>query len=115
MDQNDYESQLEFRICVEFAGMAEGRFREFWCDGIMLGAFLLDSPNPRILGQAWICEGTVQDEWRVELRLPSHVCTREMINWEGLLAPDNMTRWIAVDLQKKHIQIEPAAAVPDVE
>lgn len=62
MDQHDFQSRLEFRICREIFGMSEGNLSRYWCDGVMLGAFILDDPEPRLLGQAWICEGSRQSE-----------------------------------------------------
>lgn len=114
MDQKEYESRLEYRICREFSGMSDGQLRALWCDGVVLGGFLLDDPKPRILGSAWICNGGNQDEWRLEVLLPHRLNSRDEINWEELLPPDNVTKWLALDPQKKLIQIEPAAAVPDL-
>jgi hypothetical protein len=35
------------------------------------------------------------------------------IEWQRLLPPEHVTRWLAVDLPGKRIQVEPAAAVAD--
>jgi hypothetical protein len=115
MDQKEFESHLEYRICREFSGMSERRLRALWCDGVILGAFALDDPEPRILGGAWICNGSEQEEWRLELLLSRPFKSRDEIHWEELLPADGLTKWMSVDLQRKHIQIEPAAAVPDLE
>jgi hypothetical protein len=79
-----------------------------------VGAFLLDDPKARFLVTAWICKRPHQEEWRLELLLPNRLTSRDEIQWEELLPPDNVTKWMAIDRQKKFIQIEPAAAVPDV-
>lgn len=115
MTQKEFASALEWRICREFTGMADGRLRNKWCDGVSLTSFLLtDEAKPRIMGIAWICEGAHQEEWRLELLLPRPLASEAEINWEELLPPENMTRWLALDEKRKLIQIEPSAAVPDL-
>jgi hypothetical protein len=47
------------------------------------------------------------------LFLPNPARSRDDINWESLLPPDGMTRWIAIDEPRRILQIEPGAAVPD--
>ena len=114
MNEREFESALEFRICREFSGMSAPGLSELWCDGVLLEIFLLDDPRPRILGHAWICKGHDQEEWRFELLLPHSTRSREAIDWERLLPPEDRTRWIALDRPKKFIQVEPAAAIPDL-
>jgi hypothetical protein len=114
VDQKEFELSLEYRICLEFSCISESQLSNLWCDGVMLGTFLLDDPRPRILGTAWICEGVKQEEWRVELLLPKRLKPPGEVKWEQLLPPEDVTRWLAVDRQKKFVQIEPAAAVPDL-
>jgi hypothetical protein len=86
----------------------------YWCDGIYGEAYFIDEDPPRILGHAWICEGNTQDEWRFELYLPHRVTSRKQIDWVQLLPPINVTKWLAIDECRKLIQIEPAAAIPDL-
>src|SRR5579872_3968545 len=116
MDQTEFQSRLEHRICQEFAGISNRAFRYLWCDGVGFGAFVLDDPKPRLLGSAWICSGNEQqEEWRVELLLPGRLSSRDEINWSELLPAEDVTRWLGVDFEKRLIQIEPTAAVPDLE
>ncbi len=106
---------MEWRLCREFSGMADGRLRSLWCDGVLLEVYEFDHRKPRILGHAWIGQGnTRMDQWQLELLLPRRLSSRDAIVWETLLPAEDVTRWVAVDWDRKWIQLEPAAAVPDV-
>jgi hypothetical protein len=108
-----YWQALEFRICREFAGMPERHMQYMWCDGLVPEQFLLDDPTPRIIGRAWICNGPRQAQWAFTIFLPSPVGSRAEIDWAAMLPAEDVTRWLAFDLEGKRIQIEPAAAVAD--
>jgi hypothetical protein len=114
MSEADFWVSLEFRLCREFAGLPEGRYRNFWCDGCIPSQYLLDDPRPRITGKAWICVGPRQAEWDFALLLPRPLRSREEIDWALLLPPENVTRWMAFDEGRRYIEIEPAVAVPDL-
>jgi|SRR5580704_7277435 hypothetical protein len=109
----DYWMDLEFRICSELRGMRENHLRFLWCDGIHPEEYLLDEPSPRITGRAWICNGDRQDKWSFRLFLNKSVGSMSEIDWPSLLPPKDVTRWLAVDVAAKEIQIDPSAAVPD--
>jgi len=113
MSEAEFWSGLEWRICREFAGMKQGRWRNFWCDGLAAGCFDLEGSRPTIRGVAWICEGTKQEEWEFTLLLPRRFAGREAIRWEELLPRENVTRWLSVDEKGKRIEMEPAIAVHD--
>jgi hypothetical protein len=115
MNEEDFWSHLEFRLCREFRGMSVDGLSLLWCDGIRGEAFLFDDPLPRVIGFAWICRGDQQERWRMELLLPPTMKSYELINWDELLPAENVTRWIACDRSRKYLQIEPAAAVPDLD
>jgi hypothetical protein len=113
MTEAEYWYCLEVRLCHEFAGLPERRYRYFWCDGITPLLFTLDDPSPRVTGKAWICNGSKQDQWDFTLLLNRTWRSREDIQWATLLPPDDMTRWISFDEHDRYIEIDPAAAVPD--
>jgi len=95
--------------------MAEGNLHRYWCDGITFGSFFFEDERPRLLGNAWMCDGQGKfEEWRCELLLPQHYKSLEDIDWDKLLPPDNVTRWLAIDPRRRFIQLEPMAAVPDL-
>jgi hypothetical protein len=114
VDEADYWLRLEFRLCGEFAGMADRRLRYYWCDGFIPLQYLLDDPLPRITGRVWIVNGQEQEEWDFTLFLPQPVGSRQQIDWATLLPPANVTRWLALDLFRRRIEVEPGAAVPDL-
>ncbi len=115
MSEADFWVSLEFRLGHEFAGLPERRYRYFWCDGFEPSEYELAGPSPRITGWCWICNGPRQAEWQFALLLPRPVGSREEIDWPSLLPPPNVTRWMALDEGRRSIEIEPAAAVPDLD
>jgi len=114
MDEKEFWSRLEYRICDEFRGMSEGNLSEYWCDGFSSAAYLHDDVDPKIIGSVWIVKGQEQQSWKFELFMPKCFAAPANIDWSALLPPDDVTRWLAIDLQHRKIQIEPAAAVPDL-
>src|SRR4051794_3723813 len=113
MDESEYWLALEFRLCRELDGLRQTHHPGYSCDGIYGEAYFINEDPPRILGHAWIC-GTKYEEWKFELYLPNRVASREQIDWAALLPPLNVTKWLAIDEGGKRIQIDPAAAVPDL-
>jgi hypothetical protein len=114
IDEAEYWEQLEFRVSREFSGMDEGHLRFFWCDGFLPTQYLLHAQSPCITGIAWICDGPRQEQWEFTLFLSHPVALPSEIAWSELLPPENVTEWMAIDVARKHMQIEPAAAVADV-
>jgi hypothetical protein len=113
MTEADFWARLEYRLCAEFAAIAERRLQSWWCDGFLPNQYLLDEHRPRITGKAWICDGPHQAEWEFALLLPRRFRTRGEIEWAALLPPANVTRWVALDEGRQYIEIEPAVAVPE--
>jgi hypothetical protein len=114
VDEKRYWGSLEYRLCREFAGLPDRRYRYFWCDGFIPGQFILDDARPRITGKAWICNGPAQAEWDFALLLPGPVGSRDEIDWAALLPAEDVTRWMSFDEGRAYIEIEPAVAVPDL-
>ena len=115
MNANEFWERLEFRVCREFDGLSGDEFRGYWCDGFIPSQYLLDDPRPRITGKAWICRGSAQAEWDFSVLLLQAVRSCDDIDWASLLPPENMTRWMALDMDRQYIEIEPAVAVPDLD
>lgn len=113
MNESDYWVSLEFRVCREFAGMPENHLRFLWCDGFIPEQYLLNALSPHITGRAWICNGSRQEEWFFTLFLNQALESPQEIEWQKLLPPEDVTRWLAIDLPGKRIQVEPSAAVAD--
>jgi hypothetical protein len=115
MNESDYWQHLEFRVCQEFAGLVANNLRFLWCDGFIPEKYLLDAPTPHIAGRAWIGSNgsTHQEEWEFTLLLNKQFSSRFEIDWDALLPPARVTRWIAADPHKKRMEIDPSAAVAD--
>lgn len=111
MSEKDFWSDLEHRLSRELAGLAIKHKGTLWCDGIAPTAILGTDSPPRIEGEAWI--GTASNDlppWRFTLFLPVPVNSRDEINWNELLPPEHQTYWVAIDAQRRILQIEPTAA-----
>ncbi len=114
MDERKFWIHLEYRVCFELAGFRHAATRIYWCDGFVPQQYILDDPNPRILGYAWIWIGSnYEDRYAFTLLLDQPVPSAEEIDWSALLPPDDVTRWLTVDPGRKQLVIEPSAAVPD--
>lgn len=67
-----------------------------------------------MLGRAWIGIGpSHQEPWDFTLLLGRSFDSPGDIDWAALLPPPDVTRWLTVDPNRKHLTIEPAVAVPD--
>lgn len=93
--------------------MRDNHIRHLWCDGFIPSQYLVEDRVPRITGLAWIGNMPNEEEWEFTLFLSHPIPSRSQVDWESLLPPENMTRWLSVDLAGKRIQIENAAAVAD--
>jgi hypothetical protein len=115
MDESAFWLELEQRVSREFEGMrgANNQLRSFWCDGLVPKRYHIEQADPRITGLAWIVRNDDQQEWEFTLFLSHPFASRETIEWEKLLPPANVTKWIALDIEARRIQFAPMAAMPD--
>ncbi len=92
--------------------MEDKTLRSLWCDGFVPERFLLDDPIPQITGRAWIATGPrKQDRWEFTLLLDATTRAREDIPWGSLLPSEDLTGWLAVDLDVRRIVINPLRTV----
>lgn len=113
MDEAEYWSSLEYRVCREFDGIEQCRALRLWCDGFIPFQYELDGELPSIRGVAWICPGQDQQRWEFTLRLNQQPASREDIVWDALLPAEGVTQWLALDFRAKHIEMVPGEAVAD--
>ena len=106
MKESEFWGRLEYRLEPEFAVTGEGRFDDYWCDGISPEEYFITGRRPRILGEAWVCKGQEEmSQWKFELFLPHRVNSRDQIDWDALLPPDDSTGWLSVDEERHLIRI----------
>ncbi len=113
MDEADYWPSLEYRVTSELAGIKECVRLGLWCDGFIAHSYNFDSNLPCIQGVAWICPGQAQQEWRFTLILVGRPGDRESVDWAMQLPPEDVTKWMVLDFEKRFIEIEPGVAVDD--
>jgi hypothetical protein len=114
LSEDEFWLALEWRLCAEFAGMPDNQFRSLWCDGFIPEAYLFGDDPPKILGKVWIVKVQDQMQWRFEFYLPRKYYSVDEIGWDAMLPRTDTTKWLAVDWEKRLIQIEPSAALPDL-
>ena len=113
MIEAEYWLDLEMRVTAEFAGIDECRRLGLWCDGFIPDAYHLQEAQARVEGTAWICAGEEQQPWRFTLLLPHGVPSLEAIDWAALLPGDDVTRWLHLDFERRHLEMEPGVAVEE--
>jgi hypothetical protein len=113
MDERSFWVGLMFRISGEFAELPDRRYQYFWCDGFDPSQYLLDDQQPRIIGKAWICNGRAQDYWDFALLLPMPLASTAQIVWASFIPPSGVTRWMALDEHRQHIEFEPGKGIRD--
>src|SRR5262245_32409775 len=105
MSESDFWLRLQYRVANEFEGLRENHLRFRWCDGFVPEKYELNSPLPRITGRACIVNGQHSwKKWEFTLQLRGPVASQSEINWESLLPPGDVTRWMSVDLDRKQIE-----------
>ena len=115
MNEEAFWPCLEYRVTRELSGMADDSLSSLWCDGFIPDSYHFGNVAARIEGRAWICRGRSQEEWEFALVLPRAVRTRDEIPWSSLVPPEDATRWLSIDLARRRIEVEPGAAVPDLD
>jgi hypothetical protein len=114
VDEATFWPALEYRVWREMGGVDECRRRGMWCDGFIAQTVELDASPKRILGQVWVGLGPRhQEAWTFELLLPVSVTSRDGIPWSALLPGEDVTRWLTVDPDGKHLVVAPGDAVDD--
>jgi hypothetical protein len=106
----EFWQRLEFRISHELTRAENRALRFLWCDGFVPEGFILEDPTPRIVGQAWIGDGSRQDRWEFTLFLDAATRARSQIPWSALLPPDETTGWLTVDVDARRIELSPSQA-----
>jgi hypothetical protein len=61
-----------------------------------------------------VVEGRRDGLWDFQLILDRRYDPANELDWPALLPAHNLTRWISVDCQRDHVEIELSAAVPDL-
>jgi hypothetical protein len=110
MNEAEYWSQLEFRVCSEIEGLKTKIFQGYCCDGFIPESFDMD--HARINGRVWIGIGKHQELWDFSLS-GNNVRSRESIDWARLLPGEDMTGWLVIDARHKSIKINLQSAFPD--
>jgi hypothetical protein len=112
LDERQFWTRLEFRICREVNGMPAQWQRRYWCDGFIPEYYRPQREPPLIYGRVWMVEIQQQQEWKFILLLPRQYKSRDDIRWVPLVPPENATGWLTLDPLRQRIVIDPEAAVP---
>ncbi len=114
MDAAEFWEHLEHRVCREMERLWVCAQAGMWCDGFIAEFVDFDSRPTRIRGRAWIGFGNRdQESWTFELRLPVPVARASEIRWTELLPSEDVTKWLTVDREHRHLVVAPGDAVVD--
>ena len=113
MNEPEYWSLLMARLTGEFAGIESCKRLGLWCDSFVAHSYDVAAMTPCVRGDAWICSGQDQQEWRFTLILDGRPGSRESIDWSKQLPSEDVTRWMVLDFNQRSIEIGPGAAIPD--
>jgi hypothetical protein len=112
VEEHEFWTRLEHRICAEFTGFADPQLRYYWCDGLVPEDYDLAGAEPRIRGVAW-CGQNGQEQWQFTLVTGQRPTPREHIDWPALLPGDHRTGWLTPDPQNKTLRIDPLSGHHD--
>ena len=84
-----------------------------WCDGFLPSIEALPPGTDTIVGHAFVCFGSVEERWTFALRLPDRVHSRDQVPWAILLPPDDVTAWLTIDVEARHLVVAPQDAMAD--
>ena len=111
MDEKEFWSRLEWRICSELAQFDDKSLRHLWCDGLVPERVEYRDGAAFIVGHAWFGnDGQSQTPFSFLLGGPS--ATREGADWAALLPTEDETEWFAV--REWGLEIVPPAAERDL-
>lgn len=114
MTEPEFWTHLEYRVCREFYGLRDSKYRGLGCDGFIAETFEVEAGCACIRGRAWIQRGHDQEAWPFTLQIGRGITSRDEIDWARLLPAEDVTGWLSIDLQRKTLKIDPAAAYPDL-
>jgi hypothetical protein len=114
VDESDFWTRLEFRICSELRSSDEGHLRYYWCDGLLPGRRARQGGKLHITGHAWIGQHkqSGQELWTFTL-LASSDADPEDVDWRELLPAEHLTGWLTLEPGDKALTIDLAAPPPD--
>lgn len=113
MDEAEFWSKLEYRVCREIDGLRSDEFQDHWCDGFIPKTFDAGGKPACIRGRVWIgIGGRHQEAWAFCLVI-GDVPSREAVDWAALLPDDDLTGWLALDAERRLMEIKPRNAHPD--
>lgn len=97
MDDREFWTRLEYRICGEIVGLRGDDCRGVWCDGFDPEMFQIIDGRPTITGGVWLAKSGrqgLQERWSFSLLLPERVRSEQDIDWAAMLPRDDVTGWL---------------------
>lgn len=110
MTETEFWDQLESRVTRELSHLDSPQLNRLWCDGFTATSYKLAARPPFISGRTLICKGSKQESWTFILLLPEPFSSIETIRWDSILPPQEMSRWVTLDLRHRTVQIDPSSA-----
>lgn len=110
MTEEEFWDALEYRVSHELRLMDNPQLQCLWCDGFIAERYETANAEPLIGGRTFICRGSEQKEWKFKLLLPERWDSAELIRWDTILPPDEMSGWISLDFRNRTLHLDPMSA-----
>lgn len=112
MDESDFFTFLEYRVCDELAALRRREILGLWCDGLSPEGDEISNGRCAIHGEAWM--GGVpgkprgsshQQAWRFSVVLPEGVARSPDLDWHPFCPPIDASGWLEVDHDERTLTI----------
>jgi hypothetical protein len=110
MDESEFFTFLEYRLCDELAQRRHKELLGLWCDGLSPERHELSNDRCIIQGEAWMGgipgrSTSDQEPWRFFAALPQGVVRSPALNWQPFCPPVEANGWLEVDLDERTLTI----------
>lgn len=106
VNESDFWTALEFRVCGELARMPDRASRFLWCDGFLPTPYTLCGETPRIEGAVWMLGGRESGVWRYALLMNHTASAGDTIRWDMLVPGDQYGGWLVLDCDDRMLTVD---------
>ena len=105
LKQGHVWSALEYRICAELSEFDEGRWRGWWCDGVVARSDRDEAGRLWIFGDVWLGKDG-QTRMDLKMALPASIQSDAQLDWDALVPHPALTGWLRIDEKLKQVHID---------
>ena len=112
MDECDFFTFLEYRLCDELPLLQRKEILGLWCDGLSPERDEILNGRCTIHGEAWMGgipgkprQASVQERWRFCAVLPQGVMRSPELDWRAFCPPMDARGWLEVEPDERTLTI----------